>query len=153
VSLFFQVPILIAAIGYDEQKISWWKLIEAELVAFTFALDVCALTILFSARVKRGLMALGAVLGILVTGIAIIPLFLSSVGMASSTLDVPCYLHPYFVLTHLVERDPQSPSGIWGVPQILVYVALALVLLAWTENTLNFPENEVKFIPKGDKNA
>ena len=153
VTLFFQLPILIAAVGYTENPLNWLHLLESELVAFTFALDVCAITILFSARVKRGLMALGAVLGILTCGLVVIPAFLASMGVNGNTLDVPCYLHPFFVLSHLMERNPSVGSVVWGIPHILVYAAMAVVLLVWTENTLNFAENEVKFIPKGDKHA
>jgi hypothetical protein len=73
------------------------------------------------------------------------------------------FLHPTYVLSQLSIRprinysdktgDAVVSTLTWGWPQILVYIALTLTLLAWASNTLNFAENEVKFLPQGDKNA
>ncbi len=148
----FQIPILIAAFGYKDTN--WWNLFEATFVSFSFLMTVCALTILFSARVKRGLMALGAVLGILTVALVVFPALTYGAGIDRLSGDPFLYLHPFTVLSHLTMTDEQNKVvSAWGWPQTFVYIFLSLVLLAWAENTLNFAENEVKFLPQGDKNA
>ena len=148
----FQLPILIAAFGYRETN--WWNLIEASFVSFSFLTTVCALTILFSARVKRGLMALGAVLGILTVSLVVFPALSYGSGVDHMAGDATLYLHPFTVMAHLMMTDEQNKVvSAWGWPQTFVYLFLSLALLAWAENTLNFAENEVKFLPQGDKNA
>jgi ABC-type transport system involved in multi-copper enzyme maturation permease subunit len=158
----FQIPILIAATG--DRDTNWYHLFVASLVALSFLLLVCALTIFFSARVKRGLMALGAVLGLLTMGLIVAPAFLTMAATADhGGADPTMFLHPTYVLSQLSIRprinysdktgDAVVSTLTWGWPQILVYIALTLTLLAWASNTLNFAENEVKFLPQGDKNA
>jgi len=180
--LLFQVPIEIAAASYE--KAHWQTVLNADLVSFTFLMLVCSLTILFSARVKRGLMALGATLGSLLSVLVVIP---SIVGVGSADrhmTDVTFFLHPFIVFQRIYELDDlyffqskqllatkgmSGPTGEfmapptafqsyvqpiwWGWPQALTYLALALVLLGWASNTLNFAENEVKFLPQGHKDA
>ncbi|MDR3690817.1 MAG: ABC transporter permease subunit [Fimbriimonas sp.] len=155
----FQLPILIAAIGSRETN--WWFLLVASLDSLTFLLLVCALTIFFSARVKRGLMALGAVLAILATGLIVFPTFVEVAGGSSSTVTNPTlFFHPFYVMAQLMRTiGPGEDAGNaistlqWGWPQSFVYFALTITLLAWASNTLSFAENEVKFMPQGDKHA
>jgi len=171
-----QVPVLIAASSYE--KSDWRNVVMADAVSVTFLMCVCSLTLLFSARVKRGLMALGATLGSLMTVLVVIP---SIIGVGSSDRhgsDVSLFLHPFYVLNRIGEVDEyysrarlMSPSGAtvlsygsspsdsyvqafwWGWPQAFTYLGLAIVLLGWAANTLNFAENEVKFLPQGHKDA
>ena len=158
--LLFQLPILISAIGY--RGTDWMKLALATLTSYSFVLVVCALTIFFSARVKRGLMALGAVLGILASLLIVFRSFVSIGGPDRSTLEITLFFDPFTVLSHLMVpkeeymreiNPPLIPEWSWGLPQIFVYLGLTLTMLAWASNTLVFAENEVKFIPRGDKNA
>lgn len=174
-----QVPLVIAARSYVESR--WQVLLVGDLMSLTFAMCVCALTILLSARVKRGLMALGATLGSLVSLLVVVPM-LTGMGSADSHIqDVAFFMHPFYalnrlsqlqtyqhiVLQHLVWSRHHGPTDVrppmppeqapvvwwWGWPQVAVYVVFALILLAWAINTLNFAENEVKFLPQGHKDA
>ncbi len=159
--LLFQVPILISALSFPETN--WLKLLWATLMSFAFLLDVCALTILFSARVKRGLMALGAVLGILGITLVVIPSVFSAAGVDRVSSQVTMFLHPISVLYELGgnDRDRYSmvdqptfvPLWLWGWPQTIVYALFAVLMLNWAAKTLTFAENEVKFLPQGNKNA
>ena len=169
--ILFQVPIEIAATSYDRSH--WQSVLVADLVSVTFLMCVCALTILFSARVKRSLMALGATLGSLVTILIVFPA-LVGLGQSGPATDAAFFLHPFVVLSRIGDRDdaisrngagtvgpgtsqPDFPSNVpapwWGWPQTLTYLGLTIVLLAWASNTLNFAENEVKFLPQGHKDA
>lgn len=180
-TILFQVPIEIAGVSYERSH--WQTLLSADLMAFTFLMTVCALTILFSARVKRGLMALGATLGSLVSLLVVFPSIVS-VGSGPENLamsDVAFFLHPFFALARISEYDDYLfyksqalkekvlggtavpitgsefrsyvPAAWWVWPQTLCYVGLAIILLAWASNTLIFAENEVKFLPQSHKDA
>ncbi len=70
-ALLFLLPLAILEVSY--KGANWGNAIEASLVSLSFLTCVCALTILFSARVKRSLMALGASLGTLMVVLIVIP--------------------------------------------------------------------------------
>jgi ABC-type transport system involved in multi-copper enzyme maturation permease subunit len=167
--VMFLVPILIAASGVREDTfygrglggISISNLINAEFVSITFLMAVCAMTILFSARVKRGLMALGATLGILSFRLVVVPVFLMP-GAGSDPMmgDVSMFFHPWYVMARLQSPMRSTVMGttvnlppLWGWIQSVVYFGMAIVLLGWAANTLHFAENEVRFLPQGEKNA
>ena len=166
--VFFQVPILITAFSNKESKFG--SVLVAELVSISFVMNVCALTILFSARVKRGLMALGATLGILMCGLVVFPSLIGFGGSDRRITDVSLYLHPFYVVGRIQDasrvygliasggytygstEDRLPPTG-WGILQIAVYLGLTITCLIWATKTLNFAENEVKFLPQGKKDA
>jgi len=160
---FFLLPILISAIAY--RRTNWNDLIEGEAVSLTFGAAVCGLTMLFSARVKRPFMALGASLGTLAVLMIVLPSLIGIFGnnsLGSGMVDV-FYLHPFIVLTQIMQisedRGDYSSSyrnhfvsdPSWGWPQAFIYLAFAIILVTWAAKTLIFAENEVKFIPKGNK--
>lgn len=66
------------------------------------------------------------------------------------------FFHPFWALAQIAVAgspeisytDSGAFSWMFGIPQILVYLGLSLVLLAWTERTLRFADNDVKFLPK-----
>jgi len=168
---FFVFPIAVTALSYHPQvynygyngvivdptqnlvaySTSFWNLALAEMVCLSATALVSAITIFFSARVKRSFMALGTTLGLMVLGLMVLP------AMAEPTLnaaDPVLIMHPVFALGRLSElgmtgHQNQFVSDAWiGFPQILFYLGLTGVMLAWSVNTLNFAENEVKFLPK-----
>ena len=158
----FQVPILIAAFTYKDNL--WSVLFCAELVGISFLTSVCALTILLSARVKRGLMALGGTLGTLLFLIVIVPALAGigggGGGSSQAFNDLTFFFHPFYVLGRLMERGIRNPSGenympaTWyGWPQMVIYFVFTAILLTWATKTLTFAENEVKFLPQGQKDA
>lgn len=157
---FFAIPTFIAAVMWSHTN--WSNLILCEVVSLTFAVAVCALTILISARVRRPFMALGATLGSLAAVLVIFPVLLGLMlaGAGPYFGDVVLYLHPFYVLSQIHQVDtyvwaPERNMNLpqWGWPQSFVYLALAAILVGWAANTLNFAENDVKFIPRGNKDA
>jgi ABC-type transport system involved in multi-copper enzyme maturation permease subunit len=148
----FTIPVAIAALRYE--RTLWWNLWLAEALSLSFVILVCTVTLFFSARVKRSFMALGASLGSLFVGVVILPALIDVLlgPMARYVDDVVLYLHPFYVLERVMTThhpDEYIPITWYGVPQVGVYLFFSVVVLSWTIQTLNFAENEVKFIPKG----
>ena len=147
----FAIPIAICALSYGHTHyMSLWL---GEAVSLSFTILVCATTLLFSARVKRSFMALGASLGTVFVGLVVIPaLFAVLIGSGLPMYDdVLLYLHPFYVLTRVGGMDGSNTvlSAAWfGIPQIALYLVLSTIILGWSIQTLNFAENEVKFLPK-----
>jgi len=151
----FAFPIAVTAFSYP--SVNLWNLGLAELMCLSFTTLVCAITIFFSARVKRSFMALGATLGIMAIGGVVIPSLVSVLTageMSTFYTDTLMFLHPGFAMARLMEASEgvgglhSVPTAWSGLPQILVYLVLSAAMLGWAINTLNFAENEVKFIPK-----
>lgn len=156
----FAIPVLVAAALY--RHTNWYNLLLAELVSLSFIMAVCAFTILISARVKRPFMALGATLGTLAMGLLVLPMLIGVMiaGSGGSFTDATLVFHPFYVLMKIYEMDSNryysdavSSSPLWGLPQVAVYTAMGIVLVVWAARTLNYAENEVRFLPGGKKDA
>ena len=151
------VPIGIAAIAFD--KTTLWDLALAEGVSLSFCMLVCAWTIFLSARANRPFMALAATLGTLALGMFVLPALFASLASGDRFLtEVFLYLNPFAALAAIMGSGSGASVGLiafafYGVPQLLVYLALTLGLLVYAEKTLHFPENEVKFLPKAHHDA
>jgi ABC-type transport system involved in multi-copper enzyme maturation permease subunit len=149
--LAFLLPIFIAALYFDH--VGWLDLLKAELVSVTFVVLLSSLTIFFSARSRRALMALGLVLGTLALFLLVLPI-LSTILVGPEYVGVMNFMHPLFILTQLLDgmRDQSvgAPSTNIGVawPQIIGYLVLSAVFLLWAIKTLTFAENDVKFLPR-----
>ena len=147
----FLLPVFICAVSYS--RTDFGGLLLAELDSIAFAVFCCSLSLLFSARCRRGFTALGVSLGILAIWLIVLPLLLSGISdMDAVTRDFIYVLHPFMAETRLIQSgriDDASMSGMTTATiQIFVYLGLAAVLLVWTERTLTFSDNEVKFLPK-----
>lgn len=157
------IPTLLAAVAY--RKTSFYDLVLAEAVSLAFCMLVCAWTIFISARVKRPFMALGATLGTLALGLIVVPALFASLTMGDRfSTEMLLYLNPFSALTYLTMAESMSPDtmsstqhfvplALYGIPHVLVYIGLTAGLLLYAERTLHFPENEVKFIPQGHRDA
>ena len=158
-TLALGLPTVFAAVAYA--KTTFVDLLLAEGVSVSFGLFVCALTLFLSARVKRPFMALGASLGTLLLAFLVVPaLLLSLAGNERLTGETILYLNPFVTLFRLMEETsstsdygPFIPAALYGFPHILIYLGMALGLLIYAEKTLNFPENDVKFMPRGHQDA
>jgi ABC-type transport system involved in multi-copper enzyme maturation permease subunit len=128
------------------------------MVSVSFGLLVAAVTIFFSARAKRGLIALGITFGLLTLGLVFFPALLASLGLGGNdVMPVMMYLHPFYSIAQ-IDSPMMGPymavdRGLFGIPQSLTYLFLTLVMIAWATNTLVFAENEVAFLPKAKKHA
>ena len=130
-----------------------WNIALAEALSISWGFVVSAMTLFFSARCKRGFVALGTVLAILVASLIVWPILLASAGiMGEQTHYILNFFHPFWALAQIdsanVRIDAQSWERMFGIPQIVVYIGMTAVFLFWTERTLRFADGEVKFIPK-----
>lgn len=155
-------PILMAAVTY--RRTNWHDLFLSELVSGSFALLVCALTLLLSARVRRGFMALGATLGTLAIVLIVLPiLFAVLSGGGQGATELTMLLHPFMALTMILSHGERSAyssspteyvsSSLWGYPQVFTYAVLTVILVVWAAKTLVFAENDVRFISRSPTDA
>ena len=159
----FLLPIGMGAVAYepysyaytsgpgDSARVDYWVLFQAELMSLTWAFFVCALTIFFSARCRRGFIALGTTLAMLVVGLIVWPLLTSAAQNFRNEMNFLNFFHPFWALSMLENNrfeDHSSWAGLYGFPQIISYSILTVFFLIWTERTVRFADTEVKFLPK-----
>jgi ABC-type transport system involved in multi-copper enzyme maturation permease subunit len=130
-----------------------WNLAEAELVSVTWGLLVCALTILFSARCRRGFVALGATLFLLVGSLIVWPILIVAARLTGAGGTFLNFFHPFWTLTQIESANArpdylETSAAFFGIPQIVTYALLTVLLLVWSERTLRFADSEVKFLPQ-----
>ncbi|HVT13996.1 MAG TPA: ABC transporter permease [Fimbriimonadaceae bacterium] len=148
----FLLPVFICAVS--NRDTDYVALLWAEVDSIAFAVLACAFTLLFSARCRRGFTALGVSLGMLLLGLIAYPAVVGMFGnVDSSAADVLLTFHPFYVQARLMEQrfdhNSIAPSAEGqALFQIVVFLCLAIVFLVWTERTLTFSDNEVKFLPK-----
>lgn len=134
-----------------------------QVMVFAFGVALAAFTILFSARVRRGLTALGVVFGLETLFLVVVPIFVGlmvagSNGPDNVLMDFTFFLHPFYTLDKMQPKWQSSYEQVqtfspwmWGTPQILIYLGMAVVFLQWAIATLYYAENDVKFIPDKKK--
>lgn len=136
--------------GYESQADSvFWPLMGGFLVVLCWGILQVALTIFFSARCKRGLVAFGIVVALNFAGLILIPaLFASAFGSDESKILL--VLHPGIAIQEALEL--RSVEGLIishsarGIMCSLTYLGLAAIFLYWTEKTLRFADGDVKFV-------
>ena len=143
-----------------------YALIGQEVVSVTFALMIAAMTLLFSSRCRRGLMALGIVLGVLFIGLIAMPMLLEIMLSGSGVSDLINVIHPFFAINRLEElrhssatsiyrgvNDFQLFGGLWfGFTQGFIYLGMTAVFLTWATKTITFADGDKRFINR-KKNA
>jgi len=135
-----------------------YALIAEEAISLTFGICVAALTLLFSARCKRSLMALGVVLTLNFLALIAFPSLFAMMSNSSSSGEFLFLAHPIFAIMRLDQLSHyrgsyyssfDSLDGIWyGLPQTLLYLAFTAVFIVWAVKTVNFADGEKKFIPR-----
>lgn len=152
-AILFLLPIFICAVSYSRTDFA--SLALAELNSITFAAFACSLSLFFSARCKRSFTALGMALGLLALGLVIYPILVESLSGLSGPMsdrDLLYLLHPMVAESRLMDntwRDqPALAPMTVAITQCFVFAFLAVVGLVWTERTLTFSDNEVRFLPK-----
>lgn len=126
----------------------------ASVVIASFALMLCAVTLFFSARCRRALMALGASLGTVVLFFAVFPLL--TMPLADDSFEWRLWIellnlfNPFVAVGAIMdpyERDSMAiPASLFGWPQVVFYLVATAAFLIWTIRTVHWPDNEVKFI-------
>lgn len=160
----FLFPIAIGVAFYEPYRfgvagplentgVNIWNLFLAELISVTWAFCICAMTIFFSARCRRGFVALGTVLAFLIAGLIVWPILVTTAGGYAIEGNLLNFFHPFWSLAQIEMASNRSIedqlwSRLYGLPQVLVYIFMTVVFLGWTVQTLRFADNEVKFLPK-----
>lgn len=140
----FLLPIFICAVSYSSTD--YGNLLLAELNSLAFAVFCCAISLFFSARCKRPFTALAMALGLLLVGTVVYPILLASLGLTDQvSMDLLLIFHPFVAEASLV-APLHEVSYTAPVLQVFVFLGLAVVVLVWTERTLTFSDNEVRFI-------
>lgn len=155
-AVLFSLPVFICAVSYERTDFGYLMLAEANSIAF--GVLVCAMSLLFSARCRRGFTAMAVCLGALLVWLIVYPALITSVsfgGPSDGFTDFLFVLHPFYgqakmIFTPYAGSDslPGMSPGTLGILQTLMFLGLAVVLLVWTERTLTFSDNETKFIPR-----
>lgn len=153
----FLLPLFICAVSY--QQTDYGSLFLGEVDSISFAVFACAMSILFSARCRRGFTALAVTLTLMALGLIVYPFLLATVGaLDNASRGILLLFHPFYIQDRLynsfatsnLSEGTGSASTASGdaIIQILVFLGLAVVMLVWTERTLTFSDNETKFLPK-----
>lgn len=132
---------------------------QQEMVSLSFGICVLAMTLLFSARCRRALMALGVSLVSLFVVLLVIPLLSAVLVGPSAGADLLVLFHPFVTIdkleailgqyTSVTSDDWAMMHGGWyGYPQIALYLIFATIFVVWTYKTVNFADGEKKFIPR-----
>jgi ABC-type transport system involved in multi-copper enzyme maturation permease subunit len=122
----------------------------------SFGFMVCGVTILISARVKRSLLALGLVLGLLLLVLAVLPASLAPYVTGRGEEDLVFFLHPYFALSRgATDFNPDAlfPPQFFHLMPSTIYTIVGVTCVLWAIKTLHFAENEVKFLPRHATNS
>lgn len=120
------------------------------LFCIIFGWLLLAVTLFFSARARKSLTALGTTIGMFFLALFVLPMFLSFVVGRDDTFQfilnalnpfsvIGAYLAPYQTYSQM-ERAP-APWFMMGI-----YVAITALILFWTERTLRFADNDVRFV-------
>jgi ABC-type transport system involved in multi-copper enzyme maturation permease subunit len=140
----FLLPIFICAVSYS--RTDYGKLAVAELNSLAFGILTCAISLFFSARCKRPFTALAMSLGFLLTGLVIYPILLASLGITDTpTLELLLIFHPFMAQAGL-SGEISDFGGNAPLVQVFAFLCFAVITLVWTERTLTFSDNEVRFI-------
>jgi ABC-type transport system involved in multi-copper enzyme maturation permease subunit len=150
------VPTIFAGVNYD--RWSLFHVLQEEVVSLSFGVLMCAVTIFFSARAKRPLVALATSGGFSLCALVIFPSLIGVLSSSDQILTAFClYLHPIAAIERIESQsnnayDPLA-GAVYGLPQVFTYLLLTAIVLAWATNTLVFAENEVRFLPKNKTHA
>lgn len=154
------LPTLVAAVSYGRQDgLSLYGLFRLELVLLATGAFCSALTMLISARVKRGFVALGVSFTVLLLIFVFFPIILLTLGGGGTPEmnDLVFGWHPAYALTTVDARtytylgypsySGPRDSFFAGWVQALAMFAFAVIFTMWTVRTVAFADNEVRFLP------
>ena len=165
--LLFLIPTMFTALTYkgefsggqDATVISGtYALIGEEIISVTFALMLAAATLLFSARCKRALMALGIVLGALFIGLIALPSLYGAMTAGSDMADLANVTHPFLAITRIEEFRSANLNdsydfhilGVYwyGLFQGFLYLLGTGLFLGWAIKTVTFADGDKRFLPR-----
>jgi ABC-type transport system involved in multi-copper enzyme maturation permease subunit len=137
-----------------------YALIGQEVVSVCFALMIAAMALLFSARCRRSLMALGIVLGALFICLIALPMLLG-IMTGGAGMDLVNISHPFMAISRLEELRHYSSTSRYGMGDIplfgplwygfvqgFFYLAATGLFLSWATKTVTFADGDKRFIPR-----
>lgn len=147
-------PVVLAALTYRSTSyglgsgVGFGELLMAEILSFVSVAFVCAVSLFFSARVRRPLMALGVTLGLIVGFFVALPGLVGTFG-GQIAGEAVIWLNPVVTMGSLLFSSGSTRSSIADSVLIsLVFALLTAVIFVWTVASLTFAENDVKFLPR-----
>jgi ABC-type transport system involved in multi-copper enzyme maturation permease subunit len=172
--MLFLVPTLFTAFTYKGEWNAYngssigggvsgtYALVGEEIVSVTFALLLAAMALLFSARCRRSLMALGVVIGALFLGLLAMPMLLMVLTEGTGMADSISFTNPFMAIGRLEELRHDSTgnyygSGVqdhllgpwfYGPAQGIFYLLFVAVFLGWAIKTVTFADGDKRFIPR-----
>jgi ABC-type transport system involved in multi-copper enzyme maturation permease subunit len=138
-------------------------LICEELISITFGIVAAAITLFFSARCRRSLMALGITLTLMFLGLIAFPMLFSMLSYGNFSNELINLSNPVMAISRIEElrhvaENSYSTYGsssydglspIWyGIPQAIFYLMFTVLFIVWALKTVNFADGEKKFIPR-----
>lgn len=127
---------------------------EYGMVGFLFCIIfgwlLLAVTLFFSARARKSLTALGTTIGMLFLALFVLPMFIGFVvGRDDMSQFILNALNPFSVIgaffaPYQTYSEMDSTPAPWFMMGI--YIAITALILFWTERTLRFADNDVRFV-------
>jgi len=138
-----------------------YAFISEEVISISFALMLSAMALLFSARCKRSLVALGIVLVAVFVGLIVFPIVMLGLTAGTAMADGLNMIHPFLAISRLEEMRQSTAQQynfgynthvfgpVWyGLGQIVIYGTFTAVFLVWAVKTVTFADGDKRFIPR-----
>jgi ABC-type transport system involved in multi-copper enzyme maturation permease subunit len=126
--------------------------LSAELLSTTFAIMLIALSMLVSARSRTTFAAIGACVGIIFVVYVAVPVFINAETRQAGE-DFLNQTYPFMTLAKLTDTNDTTWDALrWTVPfaHDVIYLLLAVVMLAGTTLTVRKMEEIKDFMPEPD---
>ncbi|HRJ27589.1 MAG TPA: ABC transporter permease subunit [Fimbriimonadaceae bacterium] len=134
------------------------------LTILTFSMALAAFSILISSRSRRAFTAQGVILGLEALVLLIFPTFLSAISTDRIYVRLLTALSPYSSVSGSLDRAVEG-SDFYGVgsdalPMLIpplipcaTYLIFTVLCLIWSERTIRFADNDVRFVKARARNS
>lgn len=129
---------------------TWLIILNCVLFLVSFGWFLLSVTLFLSARTRRAMTAFGTTLGILFGWLVLLPIFSQTFSLfGPETRLLTLVISPLGTLGSYLRQSPSnfstelSISPIWAA---VVYFGFTVAMLFWTERTLRFADNDIKFM-------
>ena len=136
----------------QQDSLQPWSTLAALIAVLLYGMFQTALTIFFSARCRRGLVAFGIVLALNIAALIIYPVMLASLFSRTGAYSPGVFylfLDPTTLISELHSRSRQEvilDNNVRCSMCCFTYLFLAIATLYWTQRTLRYADRNMKFI-------
>lgn len=136
----------------QQDSLQPWSTLAALIAVLLYGMFQTALTIFFSARCRRGLVAFGIVLALNIAALIIYPVMLASIYPRTSGYspgEFYLFLDPNTLISELHSRGSHEVllnSSVRCGMCCFTYLFLAIATIYWTQRTLRYADRNMKFI-------